>query len=124
MVFLPNTLSSIQNAQLTKKLFIYQKKTKLCELFLTFLWKNNLILGYFLKNQKYKIFLKYVNKKPVIKTIRLVSKPNKKVYLSTKQLWKIKITNKILVVSTNKGLKSLNECKKENIAGELIAIIS
>lgn len=117
-------LSNIRNAQLNKKLFIYHKKTKLSKLVLNFLWENNFILGYFFQNKKYKIFLKYVKNKPVIKTMQVLSKLNKKIYLSTKQLWKIKVSNKLLLISTTKGLKSLKDCKKQNMAGELVVIIN
>lgn len=124
MVYLPNILSNIKNGQLAKKLFIYQKKTKFCRLFLNFLWKNNLILGYFFQNKNYKVFLKYTKNKPAIKNIKIISKSNKKVYLSVKQLWKIKLTNRLIIISTHKGLRSLKECQKQNIAGELLAIIN
>jgi small subunit ribosomal protein S8 len=116
--------SSIQNGQLNKKLYIYQKKTNMNSEFLNFLWKNNLILGYFSQSKRMKIFLKYARNKPAIKSILLIAKSNKRIYLSVKQLWQLKITSKLVVISTSKGLKNLKECKKQNIAGELVAIVN
>jgi small subunit ribosomal protein S8 len=119
-----NTFTAIQNAQMVKRSFILQKKTRILECFLNILWDEGYILGY--KNSKniLKIFLKYNNEIPVIKSFKTVSKSSKKKYYSIKQIWKIDSSQVFLVVSTSKGLKSLFDCKKENIGGEPLVIIN
>lgn len=67
---------------------------------------------------KFEIFLKYTKNKPAIRSIRFLSKPGKRQYYSTKQVWKIHSKNSFIIFSTNKGLKSLIECKKLKIGGE------
>lgn len=118
-------LLKIKNGQLSKKLFIVNKKAKILEIFLKLLWKNGFIIGYSkIPNKKLKIFLKYVKNKPVINCLKIFYKSSKKFHFSIKQLWKLNSTNKFCLISTNKGVKSLLECKRENISGQLLFIIN
>jgi small subunit ribosomal protein S8 len=124
--YLWNMFANIKNGQLARRAFIYQKKKKICEAFLQILWDEGFILGY--KNDpsntdQIKIALKYQNNLPTISTIQVLSKPGKRIYLSVKQLWKIDSSKICVIVSTNKGLKTLLECKKEKLGGEPILII-
>lgn len=116
--------SSIKNAQLVKKPIIYLKKQKQCEKFLTLLWNEGFILGYKLYFKKIKIFLKYSKNKPVINCLKIVSKPSRKIYFSASQLWKINSKNFYIIISTNCGLYSLLECKKQNVGGEILIILN
>lgn len=112
--------ANIKNGQLVKQSFVLQTRKKICENFLKILWDEGFISGYTvdLKTNKLKIFLKYKNGNPVINSIKLISKPSRRIYYSTKQLWKIKSTQQLIIMSTNKGLKSMADCKKLNIGGE------
>jgi small subunit ribosomal protein S8 len=119
--------ASIQNGHLAKQNFIYQKKKKICENFLKILWNEGFILGYKLdsKNKNMlKIFLKYKNGKPTINSIKILSKPSRKIYYSIKQIWKIDHTKSFIILSTNQGLKSIIDCKKLKIGGEPIISIN
>lgn len=118
-------LTKIKNGQLTKKLFIVEEKIKNSEKCLKLLWTNGFILGFKNINNKLLIYLKYISNKPAINFIRMMRKHNKKIYLSVKQIWKLAMNNsKFCLIATNKGFKSLKECKKANIGGRLIMIIS
>ena len=122
---LNDMLTKIKNAQFSKKLFIVQEKIKNCEECLKLLWTNGLILGFKTLKGKLIIYLKYISSKPAINFIRMMRKHNKKIYLSVKQIWKLALNNsKFCLITTNKGLKSLKECKKANIGGRLLVIIS
>jgi small subunit ribosomal protein S8 len=116
--------TTIQNGQIVKKSFVIQKKTKISEVFLNILWDEGYILGYKNSQNRLKIFLKYVNGIPAIRSFNIISKPSKKVYYSTKQIWKIQSNQNLLIVSTSKGLKSLLNCKKANLGGESLVIIN
>jgi small subunit ribosomal protein S8 len=119
--------ANIRNGQLVKRSFILQSKKKLCEAFLSILWDEGFILGYKSINtdlNMFKVFLKYKNGKPVINSLKPISKPGHRVYYSAKQLWKLNSENSIIIVSTNKGLYSLVECKKLNLGGEPFIIIN
>lgn len=95
-------------------------------MFLNILWNEGFILGYTIdkKSNQLKIFLKYDKNKPVIKKIKNISKPGLKIYYSIKQLWKIESTKTFLIISTNQGLKTLDQCKKLKIGGEPFIIIN
>ena len=119
-------LANIKNGQLANKDSINQIYTKNCENFLNILWDEGFILGYkkiYSNPVIIKIFLKYKNKTPVIKTFRIISKSNFKTYYSIKQLWKFDTIKGLLILSTNKGLLSINKCKILKIGGEPLVII-
>jgi small subunit ribosomal protein S8 len=118
-----NMFSIIQNGQIIKKSFVIQKKTKNCEAFLNILWDEGYILGYKKSQKKLKIFLKYENGIPVIKLFKISSKPSKKKYYSVKQIWKINSTKMFFIFSTPKGLKSLFDCRKQNLGGQCITCV-
>lgn len=115
-------LASIKNGQISKKNSIFIKKTKMCQIALKSLWDEGYILGYSSSPElpdKLQVFLKY-NKSglPSINVVGSISKPGKRIYLSSKQLWKLESSYMFVLFSTNKGIKSLFECKKLNIGGE------
>lgn len=116
-------LIKIKQAQLNRAIFILYKKTNICKLILNILWENGLILGYCLHGFEYKIFLKYLNNRPSINFIKKLLNHQSK-NLSINQLWQLKLKNVTLICSTNKGIKSLVECKKLNIGGEALFLIN
>lgn len=120
--------TNINNGQLAKRAFIYQKRKKLCESFLKILWHENFIASYKItkKNKSLiKIFLKYDdNGKPAINNIKLVTRPGKRIFYSIRQIWKIDSSKNFLIFSTNKGLLTIESCKKLKIGGELFIIIN
>jgi small subunit ribosomal protein S8 len=122
--YLFDMLSKIKNAQLARKTVVFQKKNKISENFLKLLWNEGFILGYTQKSHELKIFLKYAVNKPVIHSIKVVSKPSRRIFYSIKQIWKINSSKSFIVLSTSRGLKSLLDCKKNNIGGELIVIVN
>lgn len=119
--------ANIKNGQTVKRSYIIQNKKKICESFLNILWEEGFILGYQdleHNSQKIKIFLKYNDNKPVIRSLNLISKPSRRIYYSINQIWKIKLNSSLIILSTNKGLKTLIECKKLGIGGEPLLIIN
>jgi small subunit ribosomal protein S8 len=122
-----NMFANIQNGQLAKRSFVTQKKKKICEYILNVLWDEGFILGYRLEKEdptRLRIFLKYSNGKPVIQTLKPISKPGYRTYYSLKQLWKIDSSKTFLIISTNKGLKTLIDCKKLKLGGEPFLIVN
>ena len=124
--YLWSMLNNIKNGQLAKKHEIVGQRTKTCESVLKILWNEGFILGYqtISNTTKFRIFLKYSKSgKPTINSLKFLSKPGKRLYLNTKQIWKINSNKSFLILSTHKGLKSIYECKKHKIGGEPIALI-
>ena len=120
--------ANIKNGQIAQRSFIYQKKKRFCEAFLKILWDEGFILGYKTskKNKNLtKIFLKYYqNGKPVINNIKFITRPGRRITYSIKQIWKIDSTKHFIIFSTNKGLKTVENCKKLKIGGEPFIIIN
>lgn len=119
--------ASIKNGQLAKRDFIYHPRKKICESFLKILWDEGFITGYTTSSKdkkKLKIFLKYKNNRPAINSIKLVSRPGRRIYYSINQIWKIDSNKSFLIFSTNQGLKSVIGCKKSKIGGEPFIVIN
>ena len=122
-----NIFSKIRNGQMIKYSNIKHKNIQNCENFLKILWDEGFISGYRINpgNKKNcEIFLKYKNNRPVINSIKLITKPGHKIYYSSKQIWKINSSNKLVIISTNMGLKSLTDCKKLKIGGEAFLVVT
>ena len=119
--YLWNMFANIKNGHMSGHSVIFQKRKKICEAFLKILWAEGFILGYKINEKdtnELKIFLKYNKNKPAIYSIKFLSKPSRRLYYSTKQIWKIGSNKSFIILSTNKGLKSILECKKLRIGGE------
>lgn len=118
-------MSSIKNGQLVNKPFVKQKKKKNYEMLLNILWDEGYILGYKFESNEILVYLKYnKDKSPAITNLKLISKSSLKVYYSVKQLWKFNVNQNLMILSTNRGLLSVNSCKKLGIGGEPILIIT
>ena len=66
------------------------------------------------------IDLKYNNGLPVIKEIRRISKPGRRIYTKADSIPKIQSGLGIAIVSTSMGIMSDNDARSKNIGGEII----
>ncbi len=75
-----------------------------------------------LKNNKtnLKVNLKYYEGNPVIKEIKRISKPGRRIYSKANSIPKIQNGLGVAILSTPKGVMSDNEARKNNIGGEVI----
>jgi len=67
-----------------------------------------------------KVDLKYYEGNPVIKEIKRVSKPGRRIYSRADSIPKIQNGLGLAIISTPKGVMSDNEARKNNIGGEII----
>ena len=67
-----------------------------------------------------KIELKYLDGEPVIKMIKRVSKPGRRVYSKIAELKKIFNGLGISIISTPKGVLSDHEARQHNVGGEVL----
>jgi len=120
--------ANINNGQIAKKNIIIEPKKNIRESFLKILWDEGYISGYRISpkdKRKLEIYLKYTQKgDPVINSFKFLSKPGQRVYLTTKQIWKLDSCKTFIIFSTNKGLKSIVDCKKDHLGGEPLVMIS
>lgn len=64
--------------------------------------------------------LKFSSKKPVIRNLKLVSKPGRRIYVSLKEIRKKKGPS-VYLLNTPKGVLSSSQALKKGVGGELIA---
>ena len=121
-------LANIKNGQMARKSVIIESRKNINESLLKILWDEGFISGYrifALNDQKVEIFLKYTRTgKPVINSLKSVSKPGQRFYYSAKQIWKLDSSKTFLILSTNQGLKTISQCKKNRLGGEPLVIVN
>ena len=64
--------------------------------------------------------LKYLNGSPVIKEIKRVSKPGRRIYARADSIARIQNGLGLAIVSTSKGIMSDNDARSQNVGGEII----
>ena len=87
--------------------------------------KEGYIIDFYLDENKDKIksilvVLKYYEVEPVIKEIKRVSKPGRRVYSRAISIPKIKNGLGLAILSTSKGVMSDSDAIKNNLGGEII----
>ena len=82
---------------------------------------SNYILEKSEKNKKtLKVSLKYFEGMPVIKEIKRISKPGRRIYSKATSIPKIQNGLGLAILSTPKGVMSDNDARKNNLGGEII----
>jgi len=72
------------------------------------------------KKESLLVDLKYSNGLPVIKEIKRVSKPGRRIYAKANSMAKIHNGLGMVIVSTSMGIMSDNDARTKNIGGEII----
>ena len=75
------------------------------------------------KKSSLSVDLKYNNGIPVIKEIKRVSKPGRRIYARADSISKIKNGLGVSIVSTSKGIMSDNDARMKNVGGEIICSV-
>ena len=75
------------------------------------------------KKMSLNVNLKYHNGSPVIKEIKRISKPGRRVYAKATSIPRIQNGLGLAIVSTSKGVMSDNDARNKNIGGEIICKI-
>ena len=118
-------ITRIRNAQLRTLNSVSIPSSKFRARILDVLKEEGYIADYkFLSDAKNKgsliINLKYNNGLPVIKEIRRISKPGRRIYTKADSIPKIQSGLGIAIVSTSMGIMSDNDARSKNIGGEII----
>ncbi len=71
-----------------------------------------------------RIYLKYNDDgTPSITSLKKVSLPGKRTYVSSSEIPTVRSGTGLCILSTNKGLLTGNDAKKNNIGGELLCLV-
>ena len=96
-------------------------RSKILEILKTEGYINNFYLENDKKNLKViKVNLKYYEGSPVIKEIKRISKPGRRVYSRATSIPKVMNGLGLAILSTPKGVMSDAEARKNNVGGEII----
>lgn len=70
-----------------------------------------------------RIYLKYVNDEPVIRGVKRVSKPGRRVYVKHEKIPKVLNGLGIAIISTSTGVWSDKACKEKGVGGEVLGYV-
>lgn len=122
---LGDMLTRIRNAQMRNKSKVSTPASKLRMRVLDVLQSEGFIRGYAQVEfdggkSEFEIELKYFDGQPVIKEIKRVSKPGRRVYSSVKDLPTVANGLGVSILSTPKGVMSDSQARQENVGGEIL----
>ena len=118
-------IARIKNAQMRTLNTVLIPNSKFRAKILDVLKQEGYIIGYKqVSDSKNKsvldVDLKYDNGNPVIKEIKRISKPGRRIYARADSIPKIQNGLGLAIVSTSKGIMSDYEAKNNNVGGEII----
>ncbi len=123
---LGDMLTRIRNGQSAQKSAIASPASRLRTNVLEVLKREGYIRGYSQSDEGHKelsIELKYHNGEPVIKELRRVSKPGRRVYSGVKDLPRIYNGLGIAILSTPRGVMSDAEAREAHVGGEILCTV-
>ena len=117
--------SRIRNGQLRSLSSIIIPSSNFRKNILEILKNEGYIKDYFIEKKDknkttLKISLKYYEGAPVIKEIKRISKPGRRVYSRATSIEKVMNGLGLAILSTPKGVMSDSEARKKNVGGEII----
>ena len=118
-------ITRIRNAQLRALFNVKIPSSKFRAKILDILKQEGYISDYkFLANKDNKgnlsVDLKYNNGAPVIKEIKRISKPGRRIYARADSIPKIQNGLGLAIVSTSKGIMTDNDARSKKVGGEII----
>lgn len=126
---LSDLITRIRNAQMANKKTVDSPMSRAREDLVKVLESEGYIRGYSIVecdetgHKLLRVELKYFEGKPVIAEIKRISKPGRRVYSSIKDLPLVKNGLGINILSTNKGVMSDVEARKQSVGGEVICSV-
>jgi len=125
---LGDMLTRIRNAQMRGKSTTQSPSSKLRKWVLDVLKDEGYIRGYEETTDKnghpaVEISLKYYEGTPVIRELKRVSKPGRRVYLGVKDIPVVRQGLGVSIVSTPKGVMSDANARSQNVGGEVLCTV-
>ncbi len=125
---LGDMLTRIRNAQMRRKQFVLTPNSKLRAWVLDVLKSEGYIKSYEIEKSPsgtvtIKVSLKYFDGEPVIKELKRVSTPGRRVYLGVDNLPKVRQGLGVAVVSTSKGIMSDSQARQSRVGGEVLCTV-
>lgn len=120
-------LTRIRNANAAKHATVAVPFSRIKESIANILKNEGYIVDYEIKEEGTKkdilVTLKFVDGEEVVKGLRRISKPGRRVYSSVDNLPKVLGGLGIAIVSTPKGVLTDKECRKHSVGGEVLCYV-
>ncbi|MGI9463648.1 MAG: 30S ribosomal protein S8 [Aestuariivirgaceae bacterium] len=121
-------LTRIRNAQQRGKNKVVSPASRLRERVLAVLQQEGFIRGFATTEMvggkaELEIELKYFDGEPVIREIKRVSKPGRRVYASVESIPTVFNGLGVSILSTSKGVMSDTDARQNNVGGEVICTV-
>lgn len=117
-------ITKIRNAQAVKKENVKTSYSKMSEAILELLLKHHYIDGFEKKGRSHKkildIRLRYDEGQGVIRGVRFMSKPSRRLYIGYRDVRPVKHGYGLSVVSTPKGIVTGADARKAKVGGEVL----
>ncbi len=124
---LGDMLTRIRNAQMRGKSTVRTPASKLRAWVLDVLTDEGYIRGYEAvadtKHPELEISLKYYDGTPVIRELKRVSKPGRRVYMGAQEVPQIRQGLGVSIVSTSRGVMSDANARSANVGGEVLCTV-
>lgn len=125
---LGDMLTRIRNGQMAQKGSVLSPSSKLRKNVLEVLQREGYIRGYSASDQdkgkaELSIELKYHNGEPVIRELKRVSRPGRRIYAGVKDLPEIYNGLGIAILSTPRGVLSDAEAREAMVGGEVLCTV-
>jgi small subunit ribosomal protein S8 len=125
---LGDMLTRIRNAQMRSKPTVTTPASRLRGWVLDVLMAEGYIRGYEKVDgadgkPAFSISLKYYDGHPVIRELKRVSTPGRRVYASVKEMPQVRNGLGVSIVSTSKGVMSDSRARTENVGGEVLCTV-
>ncbi|MEM1046199.1 MAG: 30S ribosomal protein S8 [Pseudomonadota bacterium] len=122
---LGDMLTRIRNAQMRRRTSVSTPASKLRQRVLDVLASEGYIRGYATVDydtgrSEFEIELKYYDGEPVIREIKRVSKPGRRVYSSVRNIPQVANGLGVSILSTPKGVMADHQARDENVGGEVL----
>ena len=118
-------LTRIRNAQTAQHRYVDIMASNMRVSIVKILKERGFIENYLVndKQKKMRIFLKYVNRNPVINGLKRISSPGLRKYVSVYKIPKVLDGIGIAILSTSKGIMADATAREQKVGGELLCTI-
>nr|YP_009004115.1 ribosomal protein S8 [Tsukubamonas globosa]BAO51957.1 ribosomal protein S8 [Tsukubamonas globosa] len=118
-------LTKIRNGFKYRNHYIIHQNTKINKDVVQLLYLHGFLRGYRLLNNNLYIYPKFNDVNPVLRSIKRVSRPGFKKYITVAALKELQISQpNFIVVSTVNGIMSHDSAIQQNLGGEFLFIVS
>jgi small subunit ribosomal protein S8 len=118
-------LTRLRNAARSGRSDVTAPYSRMKEEIASILKKEGYIAGYEADREakQIKVTLKFVNRTPALTGLKRVSRPGLRKYIGSAEIPRVLGGMGISILSTSRGILTGRDAKKENVGGELLALV-